>query len=157
MYEHTDHVMDEQMNFIVHFDWMSFSDGVVPIYSLKSRHEKRQDKKHSHYPLHAGQTHVTLATWGQQLRPSESQALSPPNPGDLPSQASGSSCLRPGGLTWEAEGLAMGSLPGRPPPLQVGSLSSLKGSKHLPLYLSLQMILIQSQGADYQLQSQVHL
>lgn len=47
VYEHTDHVMDEQMNFIVHFDWMSFSDGVVPIYSLKSRHEKRQDKKQS--------------------------------------------------------------------------------------------------------------
>lgn len=103
VYEHTDHVMDEQMNFIVHFDWMSFSDGVVPIYSLKSRHEKRQDKKHSHYPLHAGQTHVTPATWGQQLRPSGSQALCPANPGDLPSRGSGSSCLRPGGLTWEAE------------------------------------------------------
>lgn len=77
MYEHTDHVMDEQMNFIVHFDWMSFSDGVVPIYSLKSRHEKRQDKKHSHYPSHAGQTHVTPATCGWQLRPGGPHTLSP--------------------------------------------------------------------------------
>lgn len=66
MYEHTDHVMDEQMNFIVHFDWMSFSDGVVPIYSLKSRHEKRQDKKHSHYyPWHSGQTHITQPRGGR--------------------------------------------------------------------------------------------
>lgn len=54
VYGHTDHVMGEQMDFIVHFDWMSFSDGVAPIYSLNSRHGKRQDKKHSHYPLRMG-------------------------------------------------------------------------------------------------------
>lgn len=138
VYEHTDHVMDEQMNFIVHFDWMSFSDGVVPIYSLKSRHEKRQDKKHSHYPSHAGQTHVTPATCGQQLRPSGSHALSPQNPGDLPSRGSGSSCLRPSGLTWEAEGMTVGSLPGRAglPPLQVGFII-LKRVQTPALYLSL--------------------
>lgn len=96
VYEHTDHVMDEQMNFIVHFDWMSFSDGVAPIYSFKSRHEKRQDKKHSHYPLHTGQTHITPDTWGQQLRQHWlvlPHALCPLNPRDLPSQASGISCL----------------------------------------------------------------
>lgn len=54
VYGHTDHVMGEQMDFIVHFDWMSFSDGVEPIYSLNSRHGKRQDKKHSHYPSRMG-------------------------------------------------------------------------------------------------------
>lgn len=53
MYEHTDHVMDEQMDFIVHFDWMSFSDGVVPIYSLKSRHEK--DKTRNTVIIHCTQ------------------------------------------------------------------------------------------------------
>lgn len=139
MYEHTDHVMDEQMNFIVHFDWMSFSDGVVPIYSLKSRHEKRQDKKHSHYPSHAGQTHITPATCGQQLRPSGSHALSPPNPGDLPSRGSGSFCLRPSGLTCEA-GKA------RPAPTPGWEFIIFKRVQTPTLYLSLQMILIQSLG-----------
>ena len=137
MYEHTDHVMDEQMNFIVHFDWMSFSDGVVPIYSLRSRHEKRQDKKHSHYASHAGQTHVTPATCGWQLRPGGPHTLSPSPQtlGALPSQWSGSPCLSLAelclasdlvGLPGRHKGAAEGSLPSRAnlPHLQVGCLSS---------------------------------
>lgn len=68
VYEYIDHVMDEQMNFIVHFDWMSFSDGVVPIYSLNSRHEKRQEtqslsieyRTNPRHPGHLG---------GRQLQP----------------------------------------------------------------------------------------
>lgn len=134
VYEHTDHVMDEQMNFIVHFDWMSFSDGVVPIYSLKSRHGKRQDKKHSHYPSHAGQTPsprplgaVAEARWA-------SCPLLPKTLGTCPPKG-----LVPPASAWLSSGLraergccGLPARKGLPPPTPGWKFIILKGSRHPP-------------------------
>lgn len=110
--------MDEQMNFIVHFDWMSFSDGVVPIYSLKSRHEKRQDKKHSHYPRTQGKP-TSPQPLGAQLSsngphtlslPQKPWGLAPPNGLAPPASAWLNSAFRPSGLPGRQKGAAEGSL-----------------------------------------------